>query len=91
MFKRIKINKIQGLIKNKRIVDFGCGHGNFLMSMLKFKPTECVGIDYGKQSIQYANRYRKRFFPKHNISFLERSVYQSKLKNNYFEFRNHLL
>ena len=84
--KRIKINKIQGLIKNKRIVDFGCGHGNFLMSMLKFKPTECVGIDYGKKSIQYANRYRKRFFPKHNISFLKRSVYQSKLKNNYFEF-----
>ena len=41
--KRIKINKIQGLIKNKRIVDFGCGHGNFLMSMLKFKPT-CLGL-----------------------------------------------
>ena len=84
--KRIKINKLQGLIKNKRIVDFGCGHGNFLMSMIKFKPKECVGIDYGKKSIDFANKFKKKFFFKQNISFLIRSVYQSKLKKNYFDF-----
>ena len=84
--KRIEINKIQGLIKNKKIVDFGCGHGNFLMSMIKFKPKECVGIDYGKNSIDYANKFRKKFYPDQNISFLIRSVYQSKLKKNYFGF-----
>ena len=84
--KRIEINKIQGLIKNKKIVDFGCGHGNFLMSMIKFKPKKCVGIDYGKNSIDYANKFRKKFYPDQNISFLIRSVYQSKLKKNYFDF-----
>tara|TARA_B100000575_G_scaffold280593_1_gene270274 strand:+ start:907 stop:2016 length:1110 start_codon:yes stop_codon:yes gene_type:complete len=84
--KRIEINKIQGLIKNKKIVDFGCGHGNFLMSMIKFKPKECIGIDYGKNSINYANRFRKKFYSKQKISFLIRSVYQSKLKKNYFDF-----
>jgi len=84
--KRILINKIKGLIKNKKIVDFGCGHGNFLMSMIKFKPKECVGIDYGKNSIDYANKYRKKFYSKQNISFLVRSVYRSKLKKNYFDF-----
>ena len=84
--KRIEINKIQGLIKNKKIVDFGCGHGNFLMSMIKFKPKECVGIDYGKNSIDYANKFRKKFYSDQNISFLIRSVYQSKLKKNYFDF-----
>ena len=84
--KRIKINKIQGLIKNKRIVDFGCGHGNFLMSMLKYKPKECVGIDYGKDSIDYANKFRKKFYSEKNISFRIRSVYKSKLKNHYFDF-----
>ena len=84
--KRIEINKIQGLIKNKKIVDFGCGHGNFLMSMNKFKPKECVGIDYGKNSIDYANKFRKKFYPDQNISFLIRSVYQSNLKKNYFDF-----
>ena len=84
--KRIEINKIQELIKNKKIVDFGCGHGNFLMSMIKFKPKKCVGIDYGKNSIDYANKFRKKFYPDQNISFLIRSVYQSKLKKNYFDF-----
>jgi ubiquinone/menaquinone biosynthesis C-methylase UbiE len=84
--KRIKINKLQILIKNKKIVDFGCGHGNFLMSMAKFKPKECIGIDYGKASIDYANKYKKKFFPKHNIFFFIRSVYKSKLKKNYFDF-----
>lgn len=84
--KRVEINKIQGLIKNKKIVDFGCGHGNFLMSMIKFKPKECVGIDYGKNSIDYANKFRKKFYPYQNISFLTRLVYQSKLKKNYFDF-----
>ena len=84
--KRIKINKIENLIRNKKIVDFGCGHGNFLMSMIKFKPKKCVGIDYGKNSIDYANKFRKKFYPDQNISFLIRSVYQSKLKKNYFDF-----
>ena len=84
--KRIKINKIEDLIRNKKIVDFGCGHGNFLMSMLKYKPKECVGIDYGKHSIDYANKFRKKIYSKQKISFLIRSIYQSKLKNNYFDF-----
>ena len=84
--KRILINKIQRLIKNKKIVDFGCGHGNFLMSMVKFKPKECVGIDYGKDSIDYANKFRKKFYSKENLSFQVGSVYKSKLKKNYFDF-----
>ena len=84
--KRIKINKLQTLIKNKRIVDFGCGHGNFLMSIAKFKSKECIGIDYGKKSINYARKVKKKFFPNHNIFFITRSVYKSKLKKNYFDF-----
>ena len=83
--RRIKINKLQKFIKNKKIVDFGCGHGNFLMSMLKFKPKECVGIDYGKRAIEYANKFKKKYFSKHKISFFTRSVYKSKLKKDYFD------
>tara|TARA_B100001057_G_C22774594_1_gene921081 strand:+ start:442 stop:1482 length:1041 start_codon:yes stop_codon:yes gene_type:complete len=84
--KRIKINKLQPLIEDKRIVDFGCGHGNFLMSIAKFNSKECIGIDYGKASIDYAKKFKKKFFPKHNIFFFTRSVYKSKLKKNYFNF-----
>ncbi len=84
--KRIKINHIESLIENKKIVDFGCGHGNFLMSMQEFNPNECVGIDYGEQSIHFASQCKNKFFPEKNISFLVRSVYQSGLQDDYFDF-----
>tara|TARA_B100001093_G_scaffold57935_1_gene49012 strand:+ start:301 stop:1341 length:1041 start_codon:yes stop_codon:yes gene_type:complete len=84
--KRIKINKLQPMLRNKKIVDFGCGHGNFLMSIISFKPKECIGIDYGKDSIKYANKFKKKYFSKQNIFFLTRSVYRSKLNKNYFDF-----
>jgi ubiquinone/menaquinone biosynthesis C-methylase UbiE len=84
--KRIKINKISNLIKDKKIVDFGCGHGNFLMSAMLFNAEKCVGIDYGSNSIKYAQKIKNKLFPKSNISFLNRSVYNSKLKSEYFDF-----
>ena len=54
--------------------------------MLKFQPQECVGIDYGKRSIDYANKFKRKFFKEKKISFLIRSVYRSKLKSDYFDF-----
>ena len=84
--KRIKINNIANLIKNKKIVDFGCGHGNFLMSALLFGAKECVGIDYGLDTINYAKMTKQKLFPKNNLNFFNRSVYKSKLKKKYFDF-----
>ena len=84
--KRIKINNISNLIKNKKIVDFGCGHGNFLMSALLFGAKECVGIDYGLDTINYAKMTKQKLFPKNNLNFFNRSVYKSKLKKKYFDF-----
>ena len=45
--KRIKINSLQKLIKKKNIIDFGCGHGNFLIACLYSGANYCYGIDYG--------------------------------------------
>ena len=84
--RRIKINKLSSLIKNKKIVDFGCGHGNFLMSLNKFNPKKRVGIDYGISSIKMAKRLKTKLFPNSKISFLLGSVYKTKLKSKYFDF-----
>ena len=84
--KRIKLNNISNLIKNKKIVDFGCGHGNFLLSCSKFGANECIGLDYGIDSIKIAKNYKKKIAPKKNVKFFKRSVYKTKLVSNYFDF-----
>ena len=86
---RIKINKLSNLIKNKKIVDFGCGHGNFLMTCALFKAKECTGIDFGPDSIKFANNVKRKLFSKKSktkINFFKRSVYRTKLKSNYYDF-----
>ena len=84
--KRIKINNLENKIKNKSIVDFGCGHGNFLISCLSFGAKKCIGIDYGKNSIKYAKLLSKKMKVDKKIDFYVRSVYNSQLKNNSFDF-----
>ena len=80
---RIKINNLKNLIENKKIVDFGCGHGNFLMTCALFNAKECTGIDFGPDSIKFANRVKRKLFSKKlktKLNFFERSVYKTKLK-----------
>ena len=84
--KRIKINKLKNKIKNKKIVDFGCGHGNFLISCLYLGAKKCVGIDYGKNSIKYAKLLSKKLKLNKKINFYVRSVYNSKLTSKSFDF-----
>ena len=41
-------------------MDFGCGHGNFLVSCFLNGSSFGLGIDYGKDSIKYANEIKKK-------------------------------
>ena len=50
--RRIKLNKLVPIIKNKSCVDFGCGHGNFLSALIENGAKDGVGIDYGGDSIK---------------------------------------
>ena len=85
--KRIKINNLVKHIKGKKIIDFGCGHGNFLIACYMLGAKECVGIDYGKDSINFAqNICRKLKIPKNSVKFLKTEVYNSHQKNEYFDF-----
>ena len=65
--KRIRINKLQKFIKGKKIIDFGCGHGNFLIACYLTGAKHCVGIDYGKDSINYAKNILKKLVIKESI------------------------
>lgn len=41
-------------LSNKKILEFGCGTGGMLPSLLKEGPSELIGIDTSKKAIQYA-------------------------------------
>lgn len=51
--------KLLGNIKNKKILDLGCGTGRWGLQLAK-NAKEVVGIDISKHSIQVANRTAKK-------------------------------
>lgn len=85
--KRIKINKMENIIKGKNIIDLGCGHGNFLMSCYKFNPKFCLGVDYGSDSIKFARKIAKKLgLSKKKIIFQTSTVYKTGVKSSTFDF-----
>ncbi len=84
--RRLKINNLIKIIKGKKCVDFGCGHGNFLSALIKNGAKNGVGIDYGNESIKYARKISKILKFNKKIKFYNRSVYKSGLKSNSYEF-----
>ena len=83
--KRIKINNLKKLIKGKSIIDFGCGHGNFLVAAAMEGCSFGYGIDYGKESINFSNKVKNKLKLGNKLKFKIGSVYSTKLKSNSFD------
>ena len=84
--RRIKLNKLVPIIKNKSCVDFGCGHGNFLSALIENGAKDGVGIDYGGDSIKYAKKIARLLKLNNKLKFYKKSLYRSGLKSNKFDF-----
>lgn len=85
---RIRINNLKKLITDKNIIDFGCGHGNFLIAAALEGSSSGLGIDYGKESINFANKIKNKIKikSKSKLQFKIGSVYKTKVKSNSFDF-----
>ena len=85
--KRIRINNLQNKIIDKKIIDFGCGHGNFLICCYYLGARYGYGFDFGVNSIKYGNKILKKLKINNNkIQLKSRTVYNSGQKSNSFDF-----
>lgn len=76
---RLEINDLaDGFLSGSRVMDFGCGHGNFLHACLRAGAASGLGIDYGEESIRYSLAARDRLgLPAERLDFRVASVYDS--------------
>lgn len=74
---RLRFNRLEtGTFEGMRVVDMGCGHGNFDHAILNAGAAEVVGVDYGENSICYAEAARDRLgVPESRLRFILSTVY----------------
>tara|TARA_B100000575_G_scaffold91131_1_gene72413 strand:- start:2558 stop:3604 length:1047 start_codon:yes stop_codon:yes gene_type:complete len=85
--KRIKINKLNKILKNSKCIDSGCGHGNFLISCLLSGADYGFGLDYGNKSIEFAKKIQRKLkIPSKKLKYEIGSCYNIKAPSNYFDF-----
>ncbi len=74
---RLRFNDLhKGVFDGMRVVDMGCGHGNFDHAILNAGAAEVVGVDYGEESIRYAEAARDRLnVPESKLRFIHATVY----------------
>jgi 2-polyprenyl-3-methyl-5-hydroxy-6-metoxy-1,4-benzoquinol methylase len=74
---RLRFNALDtGVFEGARLVDMGCGHGNFGHAFLNAGAAEIVGVDYGADSVRYAVAARDRLgVPESRYRFIHATVY----------------
>lgn len=84
---RLKINGLSdGWLKGFKCIDFGCGHGNFAHALLSGGAAYVYGVDYGKDSVEYAINARDALkVGPAQVDFKVESVYKTSRKDNEFD------
>jgi SAM-dependent methyltransferase len=85
---RLRINGLaEGFLSGARCIDFGCGHGNFAHALLEAGAEYVLGIDYGEDSVRYADRARDELGVDANrLEFRVESVYEVAEPDASFDF-----
>jgi ubiquinone/menaquinone biosynthesis C-methylase UbiE len=85
---RLSVNNLGGeYFKGKKIIDMGCGHGNFAHAFLNAGADSVLGIDYGEESIKYANAARDRLgISEDKLEFKLENVYSVDEEDSSFDF-----
>jgi SAM-dependent methyltransferase len=86
-FYRLQINGLaDGFLCGKRVIDVGCGHGNFAHALLRAGAESVVGVDFGAASIAYAIQARDRLgMDPQRLTFVEGSAYALPVPDGEFD------
>ncbi len=83
LLKRAKINT--NLIKNKKVLDMGCGSGRFTNALAQQGCKLAIGVDLGDHGLNVAKHFAKDNSIK-NVKFIKASVLKLPFKDNSFDF-----
>ena len=84
IFKRYKVNRFDlKIIKNKVILDAGCGSGRHAVASAYLGAKKVVGIDISKEQVELNNKNFKNI---KNIIFKQSSTDQIDYKSNHFDY-----
>ena len=83
---RIIVNDLISIIEDKKCLDMGCGNGNFCFALVDLGARMAAGIDFGEDSIQYANSKRMHRSNGERCEFKVTTVYETGYSDNSFDF-----
>lgn len=67
--KDVAVKLIGPLVKNKIILDLGCGFGDFTLDILKYEPKKVIAIDISPVAIKEVKKKVKKLYIKTKIEF----------------------
>lgn len=83
---RLRINGLaDGFLDGRRVIDFGCGHGNFAHALRRAGADHVLGIDFGEASIEYA-KAACTALGEDRIAFRVATVYDTGEEDASFDF-----
>ena len=80
-----KLNFDISILKNKTVLDMGCGSGRFTTALARLGPKIVYGVDLGDEGIKVGKKLAKKFNLK-NVKYKNASVLNLPFKNNKFDF-----
>lgn len=83
---RVEVNNILDLIKGKKCLDIGCGNGNFCFALVDLGAEMAAGVDFGPDSILYANEKKKQRANGNQTEFKVNNVYKLEYPDASFDF-----
>jgi len=83
---RIKINNLIEVIKDKKCLDLGSGHGTFSIALAELGAELVKGIDFSEKSVAFSNKILDNRESKDKINFSVASIYKIPYFDNEFDF-----